>query len=77
MGNCRRRLAAAKLLFHSPEVGCAACHAGGLRTDLRSHDVGRAGRFDQGQTLFDTPALVELWRRLRSCTMARAPACAS
>lgn len=49
-------------LFYSPEVGCAACHAGSLRTDLRSHDVGTAGRFDQGQTLFDTPALVELWR---------------
>ena len=49
-------------LFHGREVGCAGCHAGSLRTDLKTHDVGTRGRFDQGQALFDTPALVELWR---------------
>ncbi len=49
-------------LFRSPETGCAGCHSGGLRTDMHAHDVGTAGPFDQGRTLFDTPALVELWR---------------
>ena len=49
-------------IFRSSEVGCANCHSGGLRTDLKAHDVGTTGRFDQGQVLFDTPALVELWR---------------
>jgi len=60
------RLSAAALrgevVFRSPQVGCAGCHPGGLRTVLKAHDVGTAGRFDQGQVLFDTPALVELWR---------------
>ncbi len=60
------RLSAAALrgeiVFRSPQVGCAGCHSGGLRTDLKAHDVGTTGRFDQGQVLFDTPALVELWR---------------
>ncbi len=49
-------------LFRSPELGCSGCHGGRFRTDLKSHDVGTAGTFDQGQYLFDTPALVELWR---------------
>ncbi len=51
-----------EVVFHSSLVGCANCHSGGLRTDLKAHDVGTTGRFDQGQTFFDTPALVELWR---------------
>jgi cytochrome c peroxidase len=51
-----------EIVFHNHQVGCAGCHSGGLRTDLKAHDVGTMGRFDQGQALFDTPALVELWR---------------
>lgn len=51
-----------EIVFRSPEVGCAGCHCGGLRTDLKTHDVGTSGRLDQGQVSFDTPALVELWR---------------
>jgi DNA-binding beta-propeller fold protein YncE len=49
-------------LFQSTEAGCTRCHPGALRTDLKAHDVGTSGPFDQGQALFDTPALVELWR---------------
>jgi cytochrome c peroxidase len=49
-------------VFRSKEAGCVACHSGLMRTDLKAHDVGTAGRFDQGETRFDTPALVELWR---------------
>jgi cytochrome c peroxidase len=51
-----------EVVFRSPQVGCGGCHSGGLRTDLKAHDVGTTGRFDQAQLLFDTPALVELWR---------------
>jgi cytochrome c peroxidase len=49
-------------VFRSPEAGCTVCDSGGLLTDLKAHDVGTTGRFDQGQALFDTPALVERWR---------------
>ena len=49
-------------VFRSPETGCTGCHTGGLFTDLKAHDVGSTGRFDQGELRFDTPTLVELWR---------------
>lgn len=60
------RLSAAALrgreLFHNPAVGCSSCHSTGLFTDLKSYDVGTAGRFDAGEEQFDTPTLIEVWR---------------
>jgi len=49
-------------VFHNDAVGCADCHRGKLFTDLKLHNVGTAGRFDQGTDRFDTPSLVEAWR---------------
>ena len=51
-----------KKLFEDRKVGCAACHPAPLFTDLKSYDVGTAGRYDKPGTRFDTPTLVELWR---------------
>jgi cytochrome c peroxidase len=48
-------------VFTDPEVGCAACHAAGLFTDLHSYDVGVRAATDTG-AIFDTPTLVEIWR---------------
>ena len=50
-----------KALFHSPKVGCAACHSGELYTDLKSHNVGTRGTLDRIDA-FDNPSLRELWR---------------
>jgi DNA-binding beta-propeller fold protein YncE/cytochrome c553 len=47
-------------LFMSPRTGCASCHRPPLFTDLAAYDVG-TGDEKPGE-LFDTPALVELWR---------------
>jgi len=41
------------------QAGCAACHPGPLGTDLKGYDVGTA---TTDEKLFDTPALVEVWR---------------
>jgi YVTN family beta-propeller protein len=49
-------------VFRNPEVGCTKCHVAPLFTDLKSYDVGTAGRFDKPTDLFDTPTLVEVWR---------------
>jgi YVTN family beta-propeller protein len=49
-------------IFHSKVTACAQCHPGPLFTDLKSYDVGTAGRLDQPSDTFDTPTLVELWR---------------
>jgi len=49
-------------LFNDSKVGCARCHPPGLFTDLKNHDVGTRGKFDQATDLFDTPTLIELWR---------------
>ncbi|HSA11622.1 MAG TPA: cell surface protein [Candidatus Paceibacterota bacterium] len=49
-------------IFRSKETACAQCHSGPLGTDLKSYDVGTAGRFDKPSDLFDTPTLVETWR---------------
>ena len=43
-------------------VGCADCHPAGLFTDLRQHDVGTCGPFDNPSDKFNTPTLIELWR---------------
>ncbi len=51
-----------KKLFLSETVACADCHKGTLLTDLKRHDVGTAGKFDQPTDRFDTPSLVEVWR---------------
>jgi YVTN family beta-propeller protein len=50
-----------KRLFFDARTGCASCHPAGLYTDLKSYDVGTAGRTDTGSR-FDTPTLVEVWR---------------
>jgi cytochrome c peroxidase len=49
-------------VFHNDTVGCADCHKGKLFTDLKLHDVGTVGRFDQATNRFDTPSLIEVWR---------------
>jgi len=49
-------------IFRSAQAACAQCHAGRLFTDLKSYDVGTAGRSDKPSDTFDTPTLVELWR---------------
>ena len=51
-----------KKLFISDTVGCADCHQGALRTDMKLHDVGTVGKFDQPTDRFDTPSLIEVWR---------------
>jgi YVTN family beta-propeller protein len=51
-----------KKLFFSEAVGCADCHKGALYTDLKFHDVGTVGKFDQPADRFDTPSLIEVWR---------------
>jgi cytochrome c peroxidase len=43
------------------QAGCARCHAPGVYTDRRSHDVGTRTRFDQAPQ-FRTPTLIEAWR---------------
>jgi cytochrome c peroxidase len=50
-----------KKLFFNEDIGCADCHKGSLLTDLKLHDVGTSGRFDQSAK-FDTPSLIEAWR---------------
>ncbi|MCC7374691.1 MAG: c-type cytochrome [Verrucomicrobiales bacterium] len=49
-------------VFNDPAVGCALCHGGSAFTDLKLHDVGTVGRYDQPTNRFDTPTLVEVWR---------------
>ena len=51
-----------KTLFYNETVGCADCHKGVLYTDLKFHDVGTIGKFDQPVDRFDTPTLIEVWR---------------
>jgi cytochrome c peroxidase len=43
------------------KAGCGKCHEGPLRTDLKEHDVG-TGKGPDKDRLFDTPALIEVWR---------------
>ncbi|MBI5690449.1 MAG: cell surface protein [Verrucomicrobia bacterium] len=61
-GRLSRAAQRGKKLFEDARVGCATCHPGPLFTDLKSYDVGTAGRYDKPGLLFDTPTLVELWR---------------
>jgi DNA-binding beta-propeller fold protein YncE/mono/diheme cytochrome c family protein len=49
-------------IFHSKSVGCAQCHPAPLYTNLKLKDVGTATQLDRGQTQYDVPTLVELWR---------------
>jgi len=51
-----------KRLFQSASLACAECHGGPFLTDLKQHDVGSAGKFDQPTDRFDTPSLLEVWR---------------
>lgn len=51
-----------KKLFFNEKVACADCHKGALYTDMKFHDVGTVGKFDQPVDRFDTPSLVEVWR---------------
>lgn len=51
-----------KRVFERSTLACAECHQGAFFTDLKPHDVGSAGKFDQPTDQFDTPTLVELWR---------------
>ena len=49
-------------LFFDEKVGCADCHQGPFLTDLKLHQVGTVGKFDQPADRFDTPSLIEVWR---------------
>jgi len=49
-------------LFLDEKVGCADCHKGPFLTDLKFHDVGTVGKFDNPTNRFDTPTLIEVWR---------------
>jgi cytochrome c peroxidase len=51
-----------KQLFERTALACAECHGGPFLTDLKQHDVGSAGKFDQPTDQFDTPSLIEVWR---------------
>jgi len=51
-----------KKLFFNETVGCSDCHKGAVYTDLKLHDVGTVGKFDQPNDRFDTPSLIEVWR---------------
>lgn len=51
-----------KKLFFSENVNCSDCHKGALFTDMKLHDVGTVGKFDQPTDRFDTPTLIEVWR---------------
>ncbi len=51
-----------KKLFSSEAVGCADCHKGTHYTDMKFHDIGTVGKFDQPNDRFDTPSLIEVWR---------------
>jgi cytochrome c peroxidase len=50
-----------KTVFERSDTGCATCHSGALRTDLKLYDVGTRGELDR-RSAFDTPTLMELWR---------------
>jgi cytochrome c peroxidase len=49
-------------LFEDEVVGCTECHKGKFLTDLKSHDVGTRSLYDKPTDVFDTPALIEVWR---------------
>jgi mono/diheme cytochrome c family protein len=51
-----------KRLLFDAQVSCGECHRPGLFTDLKSHDVGTAGKRDDRDRKFDTPTLIECWR---------------
>lgn len=51
-----------KKLFFDEKVACADCHKGAFLTDMKLHDVGTVGKFDQPTDRFDTPSLIEVWR---------------
>lgn len=42
-------------------AGCAECHPGPYYTDLKQHEMGTKGIYDQ-QNSWDTPTLIETWR---------------
>ncbi len=50
-----------KRIFNDSRSGCANCHPSPLFTDLRMHDVGTR-TYQDTQSDFDTPTLVEIWR---------------
>lgn len=50
------------LFFDNEKTGCAECHPAPLYTDMKMHNVGSKGKYDQGATTFDTPTLIECWR---------------
>lgn len=51
-----------RAIFSNPDVGCAMCHSQPLYTNLAAFNVGTASTLDGGDTSFDTPTLIELWR---------------
>ncbi|MGA2031346.1 MAG: cytochrome D1 domain-containing protein [Thermoguttaceae bacterium] len=51
-----------KQLFFSARLGCGTCHPAPLYCDLRTHDVGSAGKYDKPTDKFNTPRLIEVWR---------------
>ncbi len=51
-----------KKVFQNEKLACAECHSGPHYTDMKFHDVGSVGKFDQSTNQFDTPTLIEVWR---------------
>jgi cytochrome c peroxidase len=49
-------------LFFDRAVGCAECHPPPLFTNLKPHEVGTTGKYDQPTDHFYTPTLIEIWR---------------
>ena len=63
-----------QVVFHRPDVGCAACHVPPLFTDLLLHDIGTGG--GPGELLgpaFDTPSLRGIWHTAPYLHDGRAP----
>jgi YVTN family beta-propeller protein len=58
-GNLSESALRGKALFEAS--GCANCHSGTYYTDQKMHDVGTGWERD-GETPYDTPTLLEMWR---------------
>jgi YVTN family beta-propeller protein len=49
-------------VFMDDRTECSSCHRGPYYTDMKFHNVGTIGKFDNPTNRFDTPTLIELWR---------------
>lgn len=61
-GELSERARLGKRIFESKEAGCVRCHPEPLFSGLGMYDVGTGAEADGGDSAFDTPTLVEIWR---------------